>query len=123
MRLPQHLWVPVREAHDARPEPLLPAGAGDDEGARLEPSGDRSRLAFFFGACVDSRQTIRLPGLFGVLLVAEQRYAIPHIALHRSRLTFLVNDDVVRTNGQAVDADVEVPLARGRGNRGKRSQQ
>ena len=60
-----------------------------------------------------------------MLLIAgsEQRYAVAHVALHRSRVTFLVDDDVMRTDGQAVDADVEVPLTCERGNREKRSRQ
>src|SRR5438552_5588441 len=114
MRLPQPPRIPVREAHHARCELLLPARTGDDEGARLEPSGDRGHAAFFFGACIDACQTICLPALFGVLLIAgsEQRYAVPHVALHRSRVAFILNDDIVRTDRQAVDTDVEVPLAR-----------
>src|SRR6266508_1663268 len=100
MRLPQHARIPVCEAHHARRALLLPSGTGDDEGARVEPSGDRSHGALFFSACVDARKTICLPGLFGVLLIAdsEQRYAVPHVALHRSRIAFLVNDDIVRTD-------------------------
>src|SRR5207253_9213458 len=106
-----------------RRELLLPAGTGDDEGARLEPSGDRGHAAFFFGACIDACQTICLPALFGVLLIAgsEQRYAVPHVALHRSRVAFILNDDIVRTDRQAVDTDVEVPLARECRDRGERS--
>src|SRR5206468_7146552 len=71
MRLPQHPRIPVREAHHARRELLLPVGAGADKGATLNPSADRGPAAFLFGARAAPRPTISLPRLFVVLLIAD----------------------------------------------------
>jgi hypothetical protein len=68
---------------------------------------------------VDPGQAIALPGFLLVLLVAtgleaEQRHAKAHVAHRRSRIAVLLKGNVVGAYRQPIEADVEMPCARGR---------
>ena len=57
---------------------------------------DRRHVALFLGSRVETRETIRLPGLLGVLPICiHAKQAEMHVALNGSRVAVLAKNDIV----------------------------
>src|SRR5690348_17743737 len=88
LRLFQNQWIPIREGHHARRQPLRATRAVDDEAIAFATTRDRGGLSLFDRLRIEARQAIRLPGLLFVLLVAsgletQDRYPKAHVPARR----------------------------------------